>query len=99
MLKQELPVTVGPYQIRGKLGEGAFGVVYRGHDPSLERDVAIKLLRPDKLAGPDGSKAGSKADTAVQRFLREARVVARLRHGNIVTVFQLGEHQGAPFIA
>jgi serine/threonine-protein kinase len=93
--KESIPAVIGPYQIRGKLGEGAFGVVYRGFDPTLDREVALKLLRPERFA-PGASRG---ADKVVQRFLREAKVVAQLLHGNIVPVFQLGEHEGAPFIA
>ena len=64
------------------------GVVYRGRDEALERDVALKVMRA-KAATPEEE----------ERFLREARAVARLQHPNIVTVYELGEHEGAPFIA
>src|SRR5262249_46881012 len=62
--------TVGHYQIREKLGEGTFGVVYRAHDPDLDREVALKVLRPQALTSIE----------AVKRFLREARVAAKLQH-------------------
>ncbi len=61
-----LPAAIGPYKVLGQLGAGAFGLVYRGHDPSLGRDVAIKVLRPESLG----------SSKHVRRFLREAQVVA-----------------------
>ena len=70
------PASIGPYPIRRKLGEGAFGVVYLCHDDDLDRDVAVKVLRAAAL----GSEKHS------QRFLREAKVVAKMLHGNIVPV-------------
>ena len=59
------------------------GVVFRGRDESLDRDVALKVMRA-KAAGPEDE----------ERFLREARAVARLQHPNIVTIYELGEHDG-----
>jgi tRNA A-37 threonylcarbamoyl transferase component Bud32 len=84
-----LPERISRYSVRKVLGEGAFGVVYKCHDPSLDREVAIKKLRPDALGSAK----------YVERFLREAKVVARMLHGNIVPVYELGEEQGAYFIA
>ena len=92
---ESLPANIGRYEIRRKLGEGAFGLVLQGYDASLDRLVAIKVLRPEKLQQKPGAR-GTAA--AVQRFLREGRAVAKLLHGNIVPVFELGEHEGAPFI-
>ena len=64
------------------------GIVYRGRDESLDRDVAIKVL------------AGSDADGDIRaRFESEAKAVARLQHPNIVTIYELGEHEGSPFMA
>ena len=62
------------------------GALYLAWDPTLERQIAIKLLRDD-------------SDELRERFSREARFVARLRHPRIVTVFDVGEHDGQPFIA
>jgi serine/threonine protein kinase len=84
-----LPAAIGRYGVRKVLGEGAFGVVYKCYDASLDREVAIKKLRPDALGSAK----------YVERFLREAKVVARMLHGNIVPVYELGEDQGAYFIA
>jgi serine/threonine-protein kinase len=64
------------------------GVVYRGRDEGLDRDVAVKVMA---MAG--GAQDGH------DRFLREARSAARLQHPNIVIIYELGEHDGAPFIA
>ena len=80
--------TLGYYQITEKLGEGGMGVVYRARDLRLGRDVAIKVL-PGELAG---------SPERLQRFEREARAVAALNHPNILTVFDVGMHDGAPYI-
>ena len=82
-----VPERIGRYRVLGLLGQGAMGVVYHGRDESLDRDVALKLIRG----------AGSAEDRA--RFLREARAAARLQHPNIVTIYEAGEHEGAPFMA
>jgi serine/threonine-protein kinase len=79
---------LGPYEIRGELGRGGMGVVYRGYDPRLQRDVAIKVLRPDLMADP----------AVRQRFLNEARSAARLHHPNLLPVFDVGEADGAPYM-
>jgi serine/threonine-protein kinase len=83
-----LPARIGRYRILGLLGRGAMGVVYRGRDDGLDRDVAVKVmaLADDTPEGRD-------------RFLREARSAARLQHPNIVTLYELGDHEGAPFMA
>ena len=82
------PARIGRYTILGVLGQGAMGIVYRGRDESLERDLAIKVL------------LGRRSDAASrERFQREARAVARLQHANIVTIYEFGEHDGNPFMA
>jgi serine/threonine-protein kinase len=83
------PDRIGRYRVLGYLGRGAMGVVYRGRDDALERDVALKVMSIG--LGADSDARG--------RFQREAKAAARLQHPNIVTVYELGEHQGAPFIA
>ena len=75
---------LGKYEILEKIGEGGFGTVYRGRDPLLDREVAIKVLSAEKAAAPD----------FVERFRREARLAASLRHPNIVTVIEVGEQDG-----
>lgn len=74
----------GRYRIDGLVGEGGHGKVYRGFDPELQRPVAIKLPNDRRLNTSD--------------LLEEARKVARLRHPGIVTVYDVGQHEGEPFI-
>src|SRR5262249_55241913 len=81
------PLAIGRYQVTDTLGEGGMGVVYLARDPQLERFVAIKLLR-----------TGFDTSDMRERFGREARAVAALRHPYIVTLFEYGEHHGQPFI-
>ncbi len=80
---------VGRYQTRAKLGAGAFGTVYRAYDPQLDREVALKLLKPEALSTPQ----------AVARFQREARAAAKMLHPNIVPVFDAGKHGDSHYIA
>lgn len=80
---------LGQYEIRRKLGAGAFGNVYLGYDPNLERLVAIKVAKMGKL--PD--------EGDVNRFMREGKAAARLRHPNIVSVHEIGQSQGGYYIA
>jgi predicted Ser/Thr protein kinase len=79
--------TIGKYQIQGLMKRGGMGVLYLGYDPELERQVAIKVIRTD-----------SALDQLRERFVREAKAVARLRHPNIVTIFEFGTHDDLQFI-
>ena len=81
-----VPSHIGRYQIQGAIGEGGMGALFKAWDPKLEREVAIKVLR-----GDDSEMR--------ERFAREARSAAHLRHPNIVTIFDVGEEAGQPFIA
>jgi serine/threonine-protein kinase len=87
----ELPATLGKYRIERILGRGAMGTVYQGFDPDIERRVAIKVLHPHLLDSEQGPALR-------ERFRREAQAAARCLHPNIVTVFELGQDQGADFI-
>src|SRR5512136_1525380 len=78
---------LGPYEIVAPLGAGGMGEVYRARDPRLGRDVALKVLPPES-SGPDRA----------QRFEREARAVAALRHPHILGVYDVGSHDGQPYI-
>ncbi len=73
---------IGRYVVVRELGRGGMGVVYRAYDPQLQRDVALKVMRDAALAN----------DRERERFAREARAAARLRHPGIVTVHEVGEH-------
>ncbi|RZP27326.1 hypothetical protein EVA25_03830 [bacterium] len=73
--------TVGPYHLLEELGRGGMGVVYKGVDPRLERDVAVKVLAVGMV----------NDDAAKQRFLQEARSASALDHGNICTIYDIGE--------
>jgi serine/threonine-protein kinase len=79
---------LGKFELLGLVGSGAFGSVYRARDTELDRVVAIKVPRAGHLG------AGGDHD----RFLREARSVAQLRHPSIVTVHEIGQHDGLPFL-
>ena len=76
------------FELIETIGYGAFGTVYRAHDTELDRTVALKVLRAGNLARDD-----EKA-----RFFRESRSAAQLRHRAIVTVHEVGEYEGCPFI-
>lgn len=80
---------IGKYVVLGRIGRGGMGMVYRGHDEVLEREVAVKTLTLE----------GSLDEESRRRFEVEAKAAARLQHQNIVTVYELGEDRGFPFIA
>jgi len=84
-----LPERIAQYAILRELGRGSMGVVYEARDERLKRLVALKVIL-------SGEHAGS---TDIQRFQTEAEVVARLRHENIVQVYEVGVHNGLPFLA
>jgi Tol biopolymer transport system component/tRNA A-37 threonylcarbamoyl transferase component Bud32 len=80
--------SVGPYRIVAALGAGGMGEVYKARDTRLDRDVAIKVLAQDLAARPD----------VYQRFEREARAVSALNHANICSLFDIGSHEGMPYL-
>jgi len=82
-------VNYGRYEIIEELGKGSMGVVYRAYDPQIDRPVALKVLREDRMT----------SEAFVQRFLKEAKAIGRLSHPNIVTVFDAGEDKGTIYIA
>lgn len=80
--------TLGEYDIVREIGRGGMGVVYEARDRRLGRRVALKMIKVGDLAGPE----------ELRRFHVEAQTVAGLQHPNIVQIFELGEHQGRPFM-
>ncbi|HEY1207842.1 MAG TPA: protein kinase [Terracidiphilus sp.] len=85
------PKTIGRYEIIDELGHGAMGSVFRAKDPAMDRIVAVKTILPGALAGEQSSEFR-------QRFFREARAAGALSHPGIVSVFDVGEHEGVPFL-
>jgi serine/threonine-protein kinase len=82
----EMPRIPG-YEVEAELGRGGMGIVYKARHVRLNRSVALKMLLAGAYAGPDERR----------RFLREAEAVARLRHANIVQVFDVGDQDGRPY--
>src|SRR4051812_37233431 len=78
----------GRYRLENELGSGGCATVYRAHDVTLERVVAIKVMQPNR----------SGQQNELERFRREARAVAQLSHPNIVNVIDAGEDQGRSYI-
>src|SRR5512144_924553 len=88
-MPQNSLLSLGRYIIHAELGRGGFATVYRATDTTLERDVALKVLKP---GWTDDAKA-------VERFMREAKQASRLKHPNIVTIYDVGQAEGRLFIA
>ena len=81
--------TIGRYELIEKLGQGGMGAVYRARDTLLERIVAVKVI----------STSIDQNDELRERFFREARAAGQLSHKNIITIHDLGEHEGQPYLA
>ena len=82
-------MNYGRYQIIKEVGHGSMGVVYQARDPNIDRIVALKILRQDRMTTGDFAK----------RFIKEAKVIGRLSHPSIVTIYDVGEDQGTVYIA
>jgi serine/threonine protein kinase len=80
---------LGPYRVLRVLGHGGMGVVYKAEDPRLERLVALKAMLPTLAA----------SESARLRFLREAKAAAAVKHDHVVTIYQVDEDRGIPFLA
>ena len=79
---------LGPYEIRGPIGAGGMGEVYRARDTRLERDVAVKVLPGEVSHTPE----------RLHRFEQEARLAGSLNHPNVLTLFDVGSREGAPYL-
>src|SRR5690349_18193648 len=79
---------LGPFEILGQLGAGGMGEVYRARDSRLGRQVALKVLPRELMTNREG----------LARFALEARSASALNHPNIVTIFEIGELEAAPFM-
>jgi serine/threonine protein kinase/Leucine-rich repeat (LRR) protein len=80
---------LGPYRVLKVLGHGGMGMVFLAEDPRLKRTVALKVMLPEV----------AKKDTARERFLREARATAAIEHDHIITIYQVDEDRGVPYLA
>lgn len=86
-----LPEAIGRYRVDRLLGAGGMGVVYACYDSRLERRVAVKLLRGDRVQG--------ELEVAGERLREEAKITARLAHPNVVTIYEVGDWEGGVYIA
>jgi tetratricopeptide (TPR) repeat protein/predicted Ser/Thr protein kinase len=84
-----LPERIGRYRILRRLGRGGMGTVYQAEDPDLQRTVALKVPRLDRMEDDK---------FAWQRFVREARAAAKIRHPHVCPIYDVGEHDGVPFV-
>jgi len=80
--------TLGHYEILEPLGSGGMGEVFKARDTRLNRIVAIKILRPERVA----------QDVRKQRFIQEAKAASALNHPNIVTIHDIGQQEGIDFL-
>ncbi|MFM2057672.1 MAG: hypothetical protein RLY71_2057 [Pseudomonadota bacterium] len=92
-MMEPLPARIGPYPVHRLIGAGAMGLVYLGHDPAINRLVAIKTIRKHLL----GNKPAN--DDTADRFRLEAQAAGRLHHPGIVGIYQFGEDHDCDYIA
>jgi serine/threonine-protein kinase len=88
MANEILNKTIGRYEIKELIGEGAMAMVYRAYDPEINRSVAFKVLKEDHCVDEE----------YLSRFLREAKAAGALSHSSIVTVFDVGKIDKSPYI-
>ncbi|SFJ05813.1 serine/threonine protein kinase [Planctomicrobium piriforme] len=86
---QKKTTTLGDFEIKKKLGQGGMGVVYLAHQVSLDRDCALKVMAKELAAKPG----------FVDRFVREARSMAKIHHPNVVSCYAVGEDKGLHYVA
>jgi TonB family protein len=89
----DVPSAIGRYQITGTLGFGAMGAVYKAFDPLIKRTLAIKTIRLDI------PRQSPQYQAFIERFYQEVRICGTLSHPGIVTLFDVGEESGLPFLA
>ncbi len=87
-MAEETSNTIGQYELRSILGKGGMAAVWRAYQPSLDREVAIKVM----------AAQFSDDETFTKRFNQEARSIARLRHPNILAIYEYGQDKGQPYI-
>ena len=85
-------LTIGRYAVLSTLGRGAMGVIYKAHDPVIDRHVAIKLVSADLLDGEERANY-------IARFQQEAQAAGRCSHPNIVGIYDYALHEGNPYLA
>ena len=88
-----MPSTIGRYQVHESIGYGAMGAVYKAFDPLIKRTLAIKTIRLDI------PRQSPQYNSFIERFYHEARISGTLSHPNIVTLFDIGEEGGLPYLA
>jgi eukaryotic-like serine/threonine-protein kinase len=91
--EETLPRQFGPYQLTERIGAGGMGVVYRAWQEGVDREIAVKILRTDRLA----DLTTDHRQVLIDRFGNEARATARIDHPQIVTVYDVGEEDGVPY--
>jgi eukaryotic-like serine/threonine-protein kinase len=92
LAQPQLPDEVGRlggYRVLKLLGEGGMGYVFLAEDGALQRAVALKVMKPDVIC----------EENAKERFFREARAAARVKHDHVITIHQVGEERGVPYLA
>ena len=82
---------IGRYHVVEQLGQGGMAMVYKAYDTRLERDVAIKVIRT-------GAVSPDMLPELLKRFEREAKSLAKMKHRDIVNIYDYGEHEGAPYL-
>src|SRR6266850_4931262 len=88
-MKAIIETTIAHYRIMEPIGKGGMGAVYKAYDKKLQRVVALKLLPPEYISQQDRRR----------RFFQEARAASALNHPHILTVYEVGEDEGKPYIA
>ena len=88
----QAPTTFGHYRILRKLGQGGMGIVYAAHDERLDRQVALKTIRPSKFGGTDLDRSATK------RLWREARAAAAFNHPGVCQMYDIGEERGQVYV-